>query len=102
MPIPLEDNVGDIVGKAQRGLRVSDSQLAEKAGVRVEALDQLRGGQVDNDMLRKVAPILKLDPEALVELAAGKWKPDALENFDGLAQFTTDYSGMAVNEISAE
>ena len=97
MPIPLEDNVGDIVGKAQRGLRVSDSQLAEKAGVRVEALDQLRGGQVDNDMLRKVAPILKLDPEALVELAAGKWKPDALENFDGLAQFTTDYSGMAVN-----
>ena len=65
MPIPLEDNVGDIVGKAQRGLRVSDSQLAEKAGVRVEALDQLRGGQVDNDMLRKVAPILKLDSKEL-------------------------------------
>jgi len=33
MAIPLEDNVGDIIGKAQRGLRISDSELAEKSGV---------------------------------------------------------------------
>ena len=29
--IPLEDNAGDIIGKAQRGLGISDSELAEKA-----------------------------------------------------------------------
>jgi len=28
--IPLEDNVGDIIGKAQRGLGISDSELAER------------------------------------------------------------------------
>ena len=31
--IPLEDNFTDIIGKAQRGLGISDSQLAEKSGV---------------------------------------------------------------------
>jgi hypothetical protein len=29
--IPLEDNVSDIIGKAQRGLRISDTELAERA-----------------------------------------------------------------------
>ena len=31
MAIPLEDTAADIIGKAQRGLGISDSQLAEKA-----------------------------------------------------------------------
>ena len=38
MAIPLEDNVSDIIGKAQRGLGISDSQLAERAGVDVDAV----------------------------------------------------------------
>jgi hypothetical protein len=37
--IDLEDNVGDIVGKAQRGLGIADSELVKKAGV---SADQLR------------------------------------------------------------
>jgi hydroxyacylglutathione hydrolase len=45
----------------------------------------------------KIAPVLRLDADALVRLAAGEWKPDKLENFDGLAHFTSDYGGMAVN-----
>src|SRR5438034_9987728 len=97
MSTTLEDNVGDIVGKAQRGLRISDSELAEKAGLRAEQIRKLRESKIDNDALGKIAPVLELDAEALIELAAGKWKPDQLENFDGLAQFTTDYSGIAVN-----
>jgi hypothetical protein len=36
MAIPLEDNFTDIVGKAQRGLGISDSQLAERSGLDVE------------------------------------------------------------------
>ncbi len=36
MAIPLEDNVSDIIGKAQRGLGISDSQLAERSGVKLE------------------------------------------------------------------
>src|SRR5437763_10301404 len=95
--IELEDNVGDIVGKAQRGLGISDSELAKKSGVNADAVRNARGGQADEATLRAVAPVLNLDANALVDLAQGKWKPDALENFEGLAQFNTSYSGMLVN-----
>src|SRR5947208_1475209 len=95
--IELEDNVGDIVGKAQRGLGISDSELAKKSGVNADAIRNARDGQADEATLRAVAPVLNLDANALVDLAQGKWKPDALENFEGLAQFNTSYSGMLVN-----
>jgi len=95
--IELEDNVGDIIGKAQRGLEISDSELATKAGVSADAVRKARDGQGDEGTLRALAPVLDLDPNALVDLAQGKWKPDGLENFGGLAQFNTSYSGMLVN-----
>jgi hydroxyacylglutathione hydrolase len=95
--IELEDNVGDIVGKAQRGLGISDSELAKKSGVNADAVHNARDGQADEPTLRAIAPTLNLDANALVDLAQGKWKPDALENFEGLAQFNTSYSGMLVN-----
>ena len=97
MAIPLEDNVGDIIGKAQRGLRISDSELAEKSGASTAQIRELRDGKIDNDALKKIASTLRLNGEALVDLARGEWKPGPLGNFDGLAQFTTDYNGMAVN-----
>jgi hydroxyacylglutathione hydrolase len=78
-------------------LRISDSKLAEKSGVSPAQIHELREGKIDNEALKKIAPVLRLDANALVELAADKWKPDKVENFDGLAQFTTDYGGMAVN-----
>jgi hydroxyacylglutathione hydrolase len=95
--IELEDNVGDIVGKAQRGLGVADSELAKKAGVSVDQLRRIRDGKFDEAALRAIAPVLNLDANALADLGAGKWKPEKLENFDGLAQFSTSYGGMLVN-----
>jgi len=95
--IELEDNVGDIVGKAQRGLGISDSELAKKSGVNTDAVRNARDGQAGEATLRAVALVLNLDANALVDLAQGKWKPDELENFEGLAQFNTSYSGMLVN-----
>src|SRR5205823_12496505 len=95
--IELEDNVGDIVGKAQRGLGISDSELANKAGVNADAIRKARDGQADEATLRAIAPVLDLDPHALVDLAQGKWKPDKLENFDGLSQLNTSYDGTLVN-----
>jgi hydroxyacylglutathione hydrolase len=94
--IPLEDNFTDIIGKAQRGLGISDSQLAEKAKVSVEKIRQLREGKVDDDALSRIAPILNLEPTALVESAHGKWKPREVE-IEGLAQFNTHYGDMTVN-----
>jgi hydroxyacylglutathione hydrolase len=97
MSIPLEDNFADIIGKAQRGLRLSDSELAEKARVNSQTLRKLREGEFDELALLRVAPVLGLSARALCELANGVWKPDKLENFDGLAQFNTSYGGMLVN-----
>jgi glyoxylase-like metal-dependent hydrolase (beta-lactamase superfamily II) len=95
--IPLEDNVGDIIGKAQRGLGISDSQLAEKAHAAPETIRKLREGEADEAALLSVAPILGLNAQALCELAKGEWHPKETEAHDGLAQFNTDYHGMAVN-----
>ena len=95
--IPLEDNVGDIIGKAQRGLGISDSQLAEKARVSSETIRKLREGDFDESALVSVAPILGLNERALCELARDEWHPEKIEACDGLSQFNTDYHGMAVN-----
>jgi hydroxyacylglutathione hydrolase len=95
--IPLEDNAADIIGKAQRGLGISDSELAEKAGLSSQTIRKLRDGDFDESALLSVAPILGLDGYALGEIAKGEWAPNKIELLDGLAQFTTDYNGMAVN-----
>lgn len=95
--IPLEDNFADIIGKAQRGLGLSDSELAEKAGVNAQTLRKLRHGEFDELGLQKVAPVLGLSARALCELASDGWQPQKIENVDGLAQFNTSYGGMLVN-----
>lgn len=97
MSIPLEDNVSDIIGKAQRGLGVSDSQLAERSGVRVEKIRKLRDGEFDDNAVERVAPVLKLDAAALRKLAAGKWNPELIGEVEGLAQFNTTYRDVTVN-----
>jgi glyoxylase-like metal-dependent hydrolase (beta-lactamase superfamily II) len=93
----LEDNFGDVVGKAQRGLEISDSELATKSGADPEAIHKVRDGQFDEATLRAIAPVLNLEASALVDLARGSYKPNAIENFDGLAQFSTSYNGILVN-----
>ena len=95
--IPLEDNAADVIGKAQRGLGISDSELAEKTGVTAQVLRKLRDGDFDESALLSVAPILGLDGRVLCDLANNEWHPKKIESFDGLAQFNTDYHGMAVN-----
>src|SRR4030095_3930729 len=95
--IPLEDNAADIIGKAQRGFGISDSELAEKAGVSAQTIRQLRDGDFDETAVLSVAPVLGLDGRALCEIAQGEWCPTKIESLDGLSQFTTDYNGMAVN-----
>ncbi len=97
MAIPLEDNVSDIVGKAQRGLGISDSQLAERARVSADAVRKIRGGDLSGEAVERVAPILKLNAAALRKLAAGKWEPETILDIDGLALFNTTYGDMTVN-----
>ncbi|MEO5755044.1 MAG: MBL fold metallo-hydrolase [Chthoniobacterales bacterium] len=96
MSIPLEDNFTDIIGKAQRGLGISDSQLAEKSGASMEAIRALRDGNFDRATSDHVAPILDLDRDAIAALVLEKWQPDEIK-LDGLAQFNMPYHDMQVN-----
>src|SRR5207237_1117440 len=95
--IPLEDNFADIIGKAQRGLGLSDTQLAEKARVNSQTLRKLREGEFDELTVLRIAPVLGLAGRALCDLATGKWQPKPVRDVDGLAQFTTRFEDMAVN-----
>src|SRR6266436_546764 len=95
--IPLEDNAADIVGKAQRGLRISDTELAEKARVSSQKIRKLREGDFDELALLRVAPVLGLASRALCEIAKNEWHPKKIDERDGLTQFNTHYHDMAVN-----
>jgi hydroxyacylglutathione hydrolase len=95
--IPLEDNVGDIIGKAQRGLRISDTELAEKARVSSQKIRALRGDEFDELALLRIAGVLGLAARPLYKLARGEWRPQKIDEPDGVAQFNTRYHDMAVN-----
>jgi len=96
MNIPLEDNFADVLGKAQRGRGISDSELSEKSGIPSEKIRELRNGEFDEQALLRVVPVLGLAPRALVDLAKGDWQPQEIQ-LDGLAQFSTHYGEMLVN-----
>lgn len=100
MNIPLEDTFADILGKAQRGLDISDFDLAEKARVNTEKIAELRDGKFDELAALRVAPVLGLAGRALVELAQGEWQPQNVE-LKGLAQISTHYQDMLVNSYLA-
>ena len=97
MAIPLEDTYTDIIGKAQRGLGIADSELAEKAGLTTEAVQALRGGEFDAAAAARVAPVLDLNGPALTALGKGTYRPAEVDEFEGLAQFNTVFDDMTVN-----
>ena len=95
--IPLEDTFTDIVGKARRGLKLTDdAQLAAKADVSPADISKVAGGEVDEDILRKLAKALQLGEQTLVDAATKKYYPPP-QNIDGLQQFNTPYEDMTVN-----
>src|SRR6266542_4997647 len=94
--IALEDNFCDIIGKAQRGLKLSDEQLASRSGVSLEELDRIKSGQVDESALGRIARSLNLGKTTLIETAKKLWYPHSQE-LSGLAQFNTQYGDMTVN-----
>jgi hydroxyacylglutathione hydrolase len=99
MSIPLEDTVTDIIGKAQRGLAISDADLASRIGIEaseLEAVKQVRG--VDFAKVDKLAKALELGPRTLVALADGKYTPTVTLPKTGFFQANTLYGDdMRVN-----
>lgn len=98
--IPLEDSFADIVGKTQRGLKLSDDQLAAQAGISLEELSRVKGGEANESLLRNLAPKLGLGTNTLLDSARKGWFPNPIQ-LDGLAQFNTQYEDMTVNAYLA-
>ena len=94
--IPLEDSYADILGKTQRGLKLSDDQLAAQAGISIADLARVKGGDVDEKLLLKLAGILNLGSAALLDSARKAWFPGSVE-VAGLKQFNTVFEDMTVN-----
>src|SRR5262245_56279628 len=98
--IPLEDSFTDIIGKAQRGLKLSDDQLSQRAGVSSADLQSVKAGEVSEPVIRKVAAALGLGANTLVDSAKKVWYPRS-HDVAGLAQFNTPYDDMTVNAYLA-
>lgn len=96
MAIPLEDTFADILGKAQRGLKLSDNELAARAGVSESGLVAAKAGTFDPGVVRSLAPVLGLNAEALVAVGAGTYKPAGV-SLPGLESFNTPFEDMTVN-----
>lgn len=94
--IPLEDNFNDVIGKAQRGLKISDADLAKKSGIPEADLAKIKSGEFDEAAVRKIAPVLKLGSDPLVELGKKAWYPQAIQ-LHGLEQFNTPFEDYTVN-----
>lgn len=64
----LEDEIPDVVAKAMMGLEMDAGKLAGKSGLSVAHIEAILRGASDEASLRKIAPALGLDPDALVRL----------------------------------
>ena len=96
MKIPLEDLFEDITGKAQRGLKLSDEEVASKAKVTSSTLNGLRSGSGTQAEVDALAHALGLKADALWESFQRSWEPQPV-SLEGLQQVNTDLLGMTVN-----
>jgi hydroxyacylglutathione hydrolase len=97
MNIPLEDLFEDIVGKSQRGLRVSDQELCQQAHLSGEELLGVKKGSGTPAAVSALAEALGLGPKALAASYSKNWYPTNVPVFDGAKQFNTPLLDMTVN-----
>lgn len=96
MKLSLEDNFEDILGKAQRGWKLGDEDIAAKAGITVATWKSLLEGEFNAESAQAAAPVLKLDAEALVAIGEKRYDPKVPVP-DCVAQVPTEFSGGSVN-----
>ena len=74
--IPLEDALEDMIGKAQRGLGMTDAELCAKADLLTEDLVEARNGLLREAPVRRLAGILGMHADSLIEIAKKHWHPE--------------------------
>ena len=78
MAYALEDEFGDIIGKARRGLNLSQSQIANAAGITEADLARMEQYTLkpSETQVFRIAEILNLDGAKLLDIAMEQWEPD--------------------------
>lgn len=76
-PVRLEDEFGDVIGKARRGQEIPPAELAARAGLELQQLEQAeRYTYVPPEgVVRALASLLGLDPDNLWASATGTYAP---------------------------
>ena len=89
--IPIEDNFADVIGKAQRGWKITDEDLAKRAEITLADLAAIKAGEVNVAVIRRVSRHLRLNPDAMEILATQQFYPYAPDYKRGFAMFNTKY-----------
>ena len=87
MAYALEDEFGDIIGKARRGQNMSHSEIADAAGITESDLSRMEQYTLKptESQVYKIAEVLNLDGAKLLDIANETWEPapiKAHENTD--------------------
>ena len=93
----LEDTSSDVIGKALRGLSLSERDLAERAGLSPDAIRAILKGGCEEESLQRAARVLGLGPRSLTELACGRYHPATVRLPEGLFRACTPFGDMLVN-----
>ena len=82
MPYALEDEFGDIIGKARRGLGLDVDAVAKQVGVSVADLEKMESYALtpDQAVIDRLAELLGLQEARLGAIAREEWEP-AASNF---------------------
>jgi hydroxyacylglutathione hydrolase len=87
--IPLEDNFNDVINKTQRGLKITDEDLATRAEVTAADLAAVKGRQVASTRPAPRRPPPAPRPDALEALAHKALVSRATDFKRGFAMFNT-------------
>jgi hydroxyacylglutathione hydrolase len=96
----LEDEFGDIIAKARRGLGLSAQQLAGQVGLPATKISAIEAYEFtpDRETVARLAATLKLDAGKLAAIALDGWlpAPKNLRDWGNLAVIPSDYGGYEV------
>ena len=78
MAYALEDEFGDIIGKARRGQNLSPSEIATAAGITEAELARMEQYTLKptETQVHRLAEVLNLDGTKLLDIATEQWEPE--------------------------